>query len=70
MRNLSDLNDLYSAQDIILFLEIMEKRFSIMQEETLYKLRKCNSASKLSGCMQREQSKIILAIPTNNSWKY
>ena len=70
MRNLSDLNDLYSAQDIILFLEIMEKRFSIMQEETLYKPRKCNSASKLSGCMQREQSKIILALPTNNSWKY
>ena len=37
MRNLSDLNDLYSAQDIILFLETMEKRFSIMQKETLYK---------------------------------
>ena len=41
-----------------------------MQEETLYKPRKCNSASKLSGCMQREQSKIILALPINNSWKY
>ena len=28
---------------------------------------KCNSASKLNGCIQREQSKIILALPTNNS---
>ena len=26
-----------------------------------------NSASKLSSCIQREQSKILLALPTNNS---
>ena len=29
--------------------------------------RKCNPASKLSGYIQREQSKVILALPTNNS---
>ena len=33
----------------------------------MYNPRKCNSASKLSGCIQREQSKIILAPPTNNT---
>ena len=33
----------------------------------MYNPRKCNSASKLNGCIQREQSKIILALPTNNS---
>ena len=59
MRNLSDLNDLYSAQDIILFLEIIKKRFPTMQEKTMYKPRKYNSVSKLSGCIQREQSKIV-----------
>ena len=30
-------------------------------------IRKGNSASKLSSCIQREQSKIILALATNNS---
>ena len=44
MRDLSDLNDLYSAEDII-----MEKRFPTMHEKLMYKPRKCNSASKLSG---------------------
>ena len=33
----------------------------------MYNSRKCNSPSKLSGCIQREQSKIVLALPTNNS---
>ena len=32
----------------------------------MYNLRKCNSASKLSCCIQCEQWKIILALPTNN----
>ena len=27
MRNLSDLNDLYNAQDVILLLEIIKNRF-------------------------------------------
>ena len=29
-------------------------------------IRQCNSASKLSSGIQREQSKINLALPTNN----
>ena len=33
----------------------------------MYNPRKCHSASKLSSCIQREQSKVILALPTNNS---
>ena len=37
-----------------------------MQNECGYNPRKFNSASKLSGCIQREQSKIILAFPTDN----
>ena len=34
MRNLSDLNDLYNAQDVILLLEMIENRFQSMQETT------------------------------------
>ena len=67
MRDLSDLNDLYNAQDVILLCEIMKNRFQAMYDKTMNNPGKCNSASKLSGCIQREQSKIILALPSNNS---
>ena len=66
MRNLSDLNDLYNVQDVIILLEIIENRFQIIQDKTNYNLRIINSASKLSGCIQRENSKCILALPINN----
>ena len=66
MRNLSDLNDLYNAQDVILLLEIIENRFQAMQEKSSYNPKIINSASKLSRCIQREKSKVILALPTNN----
>ena len=66
MRNLSDLNDLYNAQDVILLLEMMENRFQTMQDTTGYNPRIINSASELSSCIQREQSKVIIALPTNN----
>ena len=66
MRNLSDLNDLYNVQDVIILLEIIENRFQIIQDKTNYNPRIINSASKLSGCIQRENSKCILALPINN----
>ena len=66
MRNLSDLNDLYNARNVILLLEIIENRFQEMQNECRYNPRKINSARKLSGCIQSKQSKIVLALPTNN----
>ena len=64
---MSDLNYLYKAQDDILLYEISEKRVQIMYEKFMYNPRKINSASELSGCIQKEQSKVILAVPTNNS---
>ena len=67
IRDLSDLNDLYNTQDVILLLEITENRFQTMYDKTLFNPRKCNSASKLSGCIQCEQSKLILALLTNDS---
>ena len=67
MRNLSDLNDLYNVQDVIILLEIIENRFQSMQDKTGYNPRIINSASKLSGCIQREKSKCILALPINNT---
>ena len=66
MRNLSDLKDLYNVQDVILLMVIIGNRFQEMQNETDYNSRKNNLASKLSSCIQREQWKCILALPTNN----
>ena len=40
MRNLSDLNYLYNAQDVILLLEIIKNRFKEMQDECGYNPRK------------------------------
>ena len=64
MRNLGDLNDLYNTQDVILLTEIIESRFQAMQNTYGFDPRKCNSASSMSGCIEREMSKIILALPT------
>ena len=64
MRHLGDLNDLYNAQDIILLSELIENRFQFMQDKYGFNPRKCNSASSLSGCIEREMSKVIIALPT------
>ena len=61
---MGDLNDLYNTQDIILLSEIIESRFQAMQNTYGFNPRKCNSASSMSGCIEREMSKIILALPT------
>ena len=66
MRDLSDLNHLYNVQDVIILLEVIENRFQKIMEMTDYNPRIINSASKLSGCIQREKSKCILALPTDN----
>ena len=66
MRNLSYLNDLYNVQDVVLLMVMIENRFQEMLNEAGCNPRKINSASKLSSCIQREQSKCIPALPTNN----
>ena len=64
MRNIGDLNDLYNTQDVILLTEIIESRFQSMQDMYDFNPRKYNSASSMSGCIEKEMSKIILALPT------
>ena len=65
MRNFGDVNDLYNMQDVILLCEIIENRFEKMHEKFCFNPRKCNSASTLSGCVQRNQSKVTISLPTN-----
>ena len=66
MRNLSDMNDLYNFQDVALLCEIVENRFQLMQDQYGFNPRKCNSSATFSGCVEREMSKIIIALPTSN----
>ena len=65
MRNLGDMNDLYNMQDVILLCEIIENRFEKMNKKFGFNPRKCYSTSTLNGCVQRNQSKVILTLPTN-----
>ena len=65
MGNLSDKNDLYSFQDTCLLFKILEN-----WSETIHKICwfipwKCNSASALSGCIEKEMPKVILSLPPN-----
>ena len=64
MRNLDDLNDLCNTQDVILLTEIIETRFQVMQNTYGFNPRRCNSAKSMSSCIEREMSKVILALPT------
>ena len=64
MRNVGDLNDLYHAQDVLLLCEIIENCFQVMNDTHGLNPRKCNSASSMSGYIEREISKIIFALPT------
>ena len=66
MRHLGDMNDLYNVQDVILLSQIFENRFQFMNDRCGFNPRKCNSASTLSGCIKREMSKVIIALPTSN----
>ena len=65
--DVSDLNDLYNAQNVILLCKIFENQFQIMYRKNMYNPRKVNSGSKFSGCIQKEQSKVILDLPTKKN---
>ena len=66
MRNLSDLNNLYSYQDLSILCEIFENQFEVMHTTYGFNPRLCNSVSKLrSGWIQKQKSKVIIAILTN-----
>ena len=66
MRHLGDMNDLFNAQDVTLLCEVGKNTFQFMHDRYGFKLRKCNSASTLIGCVEREMSCVIIALPTSN----
>ena len=67
IRNLNDMNDLYNPQDRTLLCEFIENRFKLMCNTYDFNARKCNSASTLSGCIERDLSKFIIPLPTSKA---
>ena len=65
LKTLGDLNKIYNFQDIAILCEIFQKRASLLQILFKYNPRKCNSASGFSGCVQRLQSKCVIALPVD-----
>ena len=66
MRNLGDMNDIYNMQGVILLCEIIENRFQLMHNRYGFNPGKCNSASSLSGSIERDLSKVIIMLSTTN----
>ena len=65
MRNLSDFNDIYNTQDVIILEVILEYRWQKINDDTGFDPRCFTSASILSGAIERMKSKVILTFPTN-----
>ena len=59
------MNKIYNIQDTLILCKIFEQR-SILSEK-LFKFNpwKCNSASSFSGCVQRNESKCNIVLPTD-----
>ena len=64
LKNLGELNKIYNFQDTIILCEIFEQRSCHLQKLFKFNLRKCNSASSFSGCIHRDKSKCLTALPT------
>ena len=65
MRNLSGMNDLCNFQDTCILCEIIEDRFEIMRNMYGFNPRGCNLAGTSSGCIERNLSSVIIALPVN-----
>ena len=65
MRNLSDFNNTYNIQDVIILAVILEYKWQKIKEDTGFDLRCFTSVSTLSGAIERIKSKVILTDPQN-----
>ena len=65
LENLGELNIIYSFQYTIVLCEIFESRATYLQKMFKFNPRKCNSASSFNGCVHRDKSKCLIALPTD-----
>ena len=65
LENLGELNIIYNFQYTIVLCEIFESRATYLQKMFKFNPRKCNSASSFNGCVHRDKSKCLIALPTD-----
>ena len=65
LENLDELNIIYNFQYTIVLCEIFESRATYLQKMFKFNPRKCNSASSFNGCVHRDKSKCLIALPTD-----
>ena len=65
LKDLGELNRTYNFQNTIILCEIFERRSEQLRKLFKHKPHKCNSASSLSVCAHRDQSKCLIALPTD-----
>ena len=64
LENLGELSKLYNFQGTIIFCKIFENQSHQLQKLFKYNHKKCNSASSFSGCVHKDKSKCLIAVPT------
>ena len=64
LKNLGELKKVYNFQNTVILCEIFEQRSSQLQKLFKYNPKKCYSASSFSGCVHRDKSKCLIALPT------
>ena len=62
MENLGNMNESYNFQDTRILFKVFESRASIMKKINGFNLRRCNSGSTLSRCIQRDLFKNQIGI--------
>ena len=65
LENLGELSIIYNFQYTIVLCEIFESRATYLQKMFKFNPRKCNSASSFNGCVHRDKSKCLIALPTD-----
>ena len=64
LKDLGEVNKIYNFQDTVILCEIFEQISEHLQKLFKFNPRKCNSASSFTGCVHRDKSKCLIALPT------
>ena len=65
LKDFGELNKTSNFQDTIILCEIFEQRSGQLQKRFKYNPCNWNSTSSFSGCAHRDQSKCLIALPTD-----
>ena len=65
LKDLTELSKIHNFQDTVILCEVFEQSSEHLQKLFKYNPRKCNSASSFGGCVHRDKSKCLIALPTD-----